>query len=239
MLRAEFLGSRRHFEGLKRIGQEPTSSIYELWLVPWCCQSFFMAQAFRCKEKDLLREFTCTYYPSKRGLCYVFRTWIKAHTEIRKSNYVPLASNVSVCPKSKWSEDKKFRSEICAVRNAMQGTSIPQRTIFQNLWKRLLLVRLFLVCTSSSAGTLSLLIPYWAEDDCWRDNTPFLWAHSRVLHCNVLTHKADCFWVFMNAIPLDWRHHCFHYERDGREFLPSSHLFWLSNIHLIHLLTQY
>jgi hypothetical protein len=34
MLRAEFLGSRRHFEGLKRIGQEPTSSIYELWLVP-------------------------------------------------------------------------------------------------------------------------------------------------------------------------------------------------------------
>ena len=32
MPRAEFLGSRRQFEGLKRIGQEPTSHIYDLWL---------------------------------------------------------------------------------------------------------------------------------------------------------------------------------------------------------------
>ena len=32
MLRAEFIGSRRQFEGLRRIGQEPTSPIYELWL---------------------------------------------------------------------------------------------------------------------------------------------------------------------------------------------------------------
>jgi hypothetical protein len=32
MLRAEFLGSRRQFEGLKRIGQEPTNHIYDLWL---------------------------------------------------------------------------------------------------------------------------------------------------------------------------------------------------------------
>ncbi|KAG0597489.1 hypothetical protein M758_UG343500 [Ceratodon purpureus] len=32
ILRAEFLGSRRQFEGLKRIGQEPTSHIYDLWL---------------------------------------------------------------------------------------------------------------------------------------------------------------------------------------------------------------
>ncbi|KAG0617378.1 hypothetical protein M758_5G185500 [Ceratodon purpureus] len=32
MLRAEFLGSRRQIEGLKRIAHEPTSSIYELWL---------------------------------------------------------------------------------------------------------------------------------------------------------------------------------------------------------------
>jgi len=32
MLRFEFLGSRRQFEGLKRISQEPTSHIYDLWL---------------------------------------------------------------------------------------------------------------------------------------------------------------------------------------------------------------
>uniref|UniRef100_A0A7I4E3R4 BRCT domain-containing protein n=1 Tax=Physcomitrium patens TaxID=3218 RepID=A0A7I4E3R4_PHYPA len=32
ILRSEFLGSRRQFEGLKRIGQEQTSHIYDLWL---------------------------------------------------------------------------------------------------------------------------------------------------------------------------------------------------------------
>jgi len=32
MLRVEFLGSRRQFEGLKRIGQEPTSHMYNLCL---------------------------------------------------------------------------------------------------------------------------------------------------------------------------------------------------------------
>lgn len=32
MGRSEFLGSRRQFEGLKRVSQEPTGHIYDLWL---------------------------------------------------------------------------------------------------------------------------------------------------------------------------------------------------------------
>ena len=86
ILRTEFLGSRRQFEGLKRIGQEPTSHIYDLWLGSWCCLISIITFP-GCHQKVILlrkRGFPCRYSSSKEGLCYVFRTRIKALVTTRK-----------------------------------------------------------------------------------------------------------------------------------------------------------